>query len=60
MQTDYLTKEVKMWWEFKDFVITVSHMASCNLRKLGPCLSQFREIQLFSRNLTNFVNYNKP
>ena len=35
-------------------------MASCNLRNFGPCLSQFREIQLFSRNPKDFVNYNKP
>ena len=35
-------------------------MASFNLRNFGPCLSQFREIQLFSRNLTDFVNYDKP
>ena len=35
-------------------------MASCNLRNFGPCFGQFREIQLFSRNLTDFVNYNKP
>ena len=35
-------------------------MAFCNLQNFGPCFSQFREIQLFSRNLTDFVNYNKP
>ena len=35
-------------------------MASCNLRNFGPCLNQFREIQLFSWNLTDFVHYNKP
>ena len=35
-------------------------MASYNLRNFGPCLSQFREIQLFSRNPKDFVNYNKP
>ena len=35
-------------------------MASCNLRNFGPCLSQFGEIELFLRNLTDFVKYNKP
>ena len=35
-------------------------MASCNLRHFGSCLGQFRENQLSSRNLTDFVNYNKP
>ena len=35
-------------------------MASCNLRNFGPCFGQFREIQLFSRNLPDFVNYNQP
>ena len=35
-------------------------MASCNLRNFGPCLSQFREIQLFPGNLMDFINYNKP
>ena len=29
------------------------------MTNFGPCLSQFQEIQLFSRNLTDFVNYNK-
>ena len=48
-----------MWWEFKDFAITVSHIAASNLQNFGPCLSQFREIQLFSRNLTDFVNVNE-
>ena len=35
-------------------------MVSCNLQNLRPCLSQFRRIQHFLRNLTDFVNYNKP
>ena len=35
-------------------------MASYNLQNSGPCLSQFREIQIFSRILTDFGNYNKP
>ena len=35
-------------------------MASCNLQNIGPCLYRFREIRLFSRNLTDFVNYDKP
>ena len=35
-------------------------MASCDLPNFGPCLSQFCEIQLFSRNLTDFVNYKMP
>ena len=35
-------------------------MAFCNLQNFGPCFGQFREIQLFLRNLTDFVNYNKP
>ena len=35
------------------------HLVSCNLRNFGRCLSQFREIQLFTRNLTDFVHYNK-
>ena len=34
IQTVYLTKEVEMWWELKILLITVSHMASCNLRNL--------------------------
>ena len=35
-------------------------MASCNLRNSAPCLCRFRKIRLFSRNLTDFLNYNKP
>ena len=35
-------------------------MASCNLQNNGACLCRFREIRVFSRNLTDFVNYNKP
>ena len=35
-------------------------MASFNLQNFGPCLCRFREIRLFSQNLTDFVNYNKP
>ena len=35
-------------------------MASCNSRNFGPCFGQFREIQFFSRNLADVVNYNKP
>ena len=35
-------------------------MGSCNLRNFEPCFSQFREIQLFSQNLTDIVNYYKP
>ena len=43
-----------MWWN------VVSHMATSNLQNFGPCLCQIHEIRLFSRNLTDFVNYNKP
>ena len=35
-------------------------MASCDLRNFGPCRSQLSEIQLFSRNPTDFDNYNEP
>ena len=34
-------------------------MASSNLRNFGPCLCEFGEIQLFSRNLTDIVDANE-
>ena len=41
-------------------LITVSHMASCNLRNLERSFRRFCEVYFFSRSLTDFINYNKP
>ena len=59
MQIVYLIKGSKCSRNLKIMLITVSHMASCNLKSTGLCLSWFCEIQLFLWNLTDFINYNK-
>ena len=52
IQIVYITKVVEMWWSFKNFV---NYSWLCGF----PQFTKFRETQLFSRNLTDFVNYSK-
>ena len=60
VSTNIKEKRFDCGGNLKISLYTVRHLASCNLGNFGVSLRRFHEILISSRNLIDFLNYNKP